>query len=131
MKTQEAFETLGGRKFFGLITLALLMTVVAVFGKSLTPELSAGLVALYAAFVGGNAFTTVKGMSAEAEVNYDVPTQAAQPAQDLTPIFNEINSMNERLAEATSTAEQAGQAVLQIGNQLQALKNLTAAALKK
>jgi hypothetical protein len=134
MNNKEAFESFGGRKFFGLVVLALLMTVVAVFAKSLTVELSGGLVALYVAFVGGNSFTTAKALGqqdeyVEARVEATQTPQETQQ-QDLTPIFNEINSINERVNQAATTAQQAGEATLQIANQLQALKNLTAAALK-
>jgi hypothetical protein len=132
---KEAFESFGGRKFFGLVVLDLLMTVVAVFAKSLTVELSGGLVALYVAFVGGNSFTTAKALGQQdeyVEARVEAATQETQQQQqqDLTPIINEINSINERVNQAATTAQQAGEATLQIANQLQALKNLTAAALK-
>ena len=132
MNTKDAFESLGGRKFFGLLVLALLMTVVAVFAKSLTVELSGGLVALYVAFVGGNSFTTAKAIGSEqAEVatyNLEVP-QAPEPI-DMTPYQEAIGQLQQQVAVANETANQAGNAVMQMSQQVQALKNLTAAALK-
>lgn len=130
---QEAFSKFGGRKFFGLVVLALLMTVVAVFGHALTVELSGGLVALYVAFVGGNSLTTVKALGAEVQpetVNYEMTVPAPQPQQDMQPYIDAINGLQAQVDEAKGTAEQAGNAVLQMNQQLQALKNLTAAALK-
>jgi hypothetical protein len=137
METKEAFESLGGRKFFGLVVLALLMTVVAVFAKSLTVELSGGLVALYVAFVGGNSFTTVKSFATPDEVSQEPTYQITMPdiaptppQQDMQPFIDAINGLQAQVDEAKGTADQAGNAVLQMNQQLQALKNLTAAALK-
>lgn len=128
---QEAFSKFGGRKFFGLLVMALLMVVVAVFGNGLSTELAGGLVALYVAFVGGNSFTTAKTFSeGSQDVTYNMEVPAAQPPVDMQPYVDAINGLQTQVDEARETASQAGNAVVQMNQQLQALKNLTAAAIK-
>lgn len=130
MDITKAFESLGGRKFFGLVTLSSLMAVVAVFGGGLSTELSAGLVGLYVTFVGGNAFTTVKTFSGNSEAETPA-TVEAQPPIDLSAYDNEIARLTQEVQTANDTAQQVGQAVLQINQQLQAVRNLAAAAVKR
>jgi hypothetical protein len=48
----------------------------------------------------------------------------------MQPYIDAINGLQTQVNEVRGTADQAGNAVLQMNQQLQALKNLTAAAIK-
>ena len=97
MSFETAFEALGGRKFFGFVVTASLLSVVSVYAK-LDPELAYSLVALYVAFVGGNAFNTLQAMR-----NQKPSGDEAAPEADLTPVYNAIAEVQQQVNVLTQS----------------------------
>jgi len=126
---KEAFESLGGRKYFGFVVSIALLAVVAVFAPTSNfGELAAAIAAIYGLFVGGNVLNTIR---APAQINLpemNYPTESV-PSVDLTPVFSQVDELTAKVEEASITAKNAGEAALQLSQQVAALKNLTAAAL--
>jgi uncharacterized membrane-anchored protein len=99
MDFSSAFEALGGRKFFGFVVTASLLSVVSVYAK-LDPELAYSLVALYVSFVGGNAFNTLQAMKLGPKEQQQQATFDSAPLyQDMQLIQDQINQLTKNQAE--------------------------------
>jgi hypothetical protein len=132
----DFMAALGGRKNFGFLVSVTTLTIVSVFapGSNFT-ELAAAIGGIFTVFVGGNVVNTLKAPPPTVTVNEVLPPA---PSTDSTSVRNDIEFLAARMEqiqqvanEANSTANQAGEATLKLGEQVQGLKNAIAIALKK
>ncbi len=126
----DFMAALGGRKNFGFLVSVLTLTVVAVFAPGANfKDLAEAIATVFGLFVGGNAANTI----AEMFRKKDLPTTSSEatPPIDLDAVYARIGMVEAIANDANQTATQSGEIAFKINEQLQALKNTIAIALKK
>ena len=105
-------ETIGGRKFIGLLLLMVAGVVTEVYAKNGLSAVMAGFLAgLYATFVAANAVITSKELGQ--------PVAAAAPEQAEPGMVAQVETVLQQIANALTTLQQAQSRTEQALNSLQ------------